>query len=255
MKSITGFLVTARNPLTRFHSSFYMNHPDNPSSGPSYRHRRNLTGTPFLFYRQCFPSIEDIATLLQRGSNGTTFTAQQQECKGLGLKAILGSAIKQACGHCGMNYRFYNQEVIARHPGHDIWVIRTEHLWDDVSRIDQLLGGSGNFSTVAGARHTHNSEAHTVNTALSENGMQTVCCYLAGEIQLYQDWIVSAVNLFPSEKEEAMHVVFHQCGVVTNTDGRQFSSSSSTFSWIEWTEKSPQCLSYGINATMLVDYD
>jgi hypothetical protein len=44
-----------------------------------------------------------------------------------------------------MNYQYYHRQVITKCPSCDIWVVRTEKLWDDISHIDKLLGGHTNF--------------------------------------------------------------------------------------------------------------
>ena len=255
--ALTGFLISVRNPITRYESSFYMSHPANPSSGLSYRWRNiNISSPAVYFYQTCFQSVEDIATLLQLvakagehshsvSSKASILTTQQQECYSLAIDNLIGNKIELGCGHCGMNYQYYHRRVITKCPSCDIWVVRTEALWDDVSHIDKLLGGHTNFSTVSNERITHKSERHNANTALSNSGRHTLCCFLAGEIQLYQDYIYKAVNLEIYDKQETMKVVFNMCEVDYND------SHGSSFSWIRWAESSSQCLPFGINATML----
>lgn len=254
--ALTGFLISVRNPLTRYESSFYMSHPANPSSGLSHRWRNSSNSSAVYFYQTCFQSMEDIATLLQLAAkagehsassraSSQALTTQQQECYSLAIDNLIGNKVGLQCGHCGMNYQYYHRRVITKCPSCDIWVLRTENLWDDVSHIDKMLDGHTNFSIVSNKQITHKSERHNANAALSDNGRRALCCFLAGDIQLYQDYIYKAVNLDLYEKQETMNVVFHMCGVVqTNNNG-------SSFSWIKWAESSSQCHPYGINATMM----
>ena len=198
--TLTGFLISVCNQLTRYESSFYMSHPANPSSGLSYRWRNSNISSSTYFYQTCFQSVEDIAALLQLvaksgehshsvSSKARILTTQQQECYSLAIDNLIGNKIGLRCGHCGINYQYYHRRVITKCPSCDIWVVRTEALWDDVSHIDKLLGGHTNFSIVSNERITHKSERHNANTALSDSGRHTLCCFLAGEIQLYQVYI------------------------------------------------------------------
>jgi hypothetical protein len=262
--ALTGFLISVRNPLTRYQSSFYMSHPANPSSGLSHRWRNSNSNSnsnnssSVYFYQTCFQSMEDIATLLQLVAKAgehshsvsskmpVTLTPQQQECYSLAIDNLIGNKVGLKCGHCGMNYQYYHRRVITKCPSCDIWVVRTEKLWDDISHIDKLLGGHTNFSIVSNTRITHKSERHNANTALSDSGTHTLCCFLAGEIQLYQDYLYKAVNLELYDKQETLQVVFNMCGVDYN------GNHGSNFSWIRWAESSSQCLPFGINATMLL---
>jgi hypothetical protein len=66
--------------------------------------------------------------------------------------------------------------------------------------VEQLLGGSGDFSR-AGKAHTWGSGEYHVHGGLSPIGVQTFCCFLAAEVQVYESLLRKAVNLSPSEKK------------------------------------------------------
>lgn len=243
VKEVTGFLMTLRNPLTRLHSAFYMAHPDNPSSGDRYRRRKQkLKGPEKIYYRQCFPILENVTNMLQ-----AALTEPQNECYQWAVGTFQGvPAQGQPCGHCGMNYRYYHKQMapLQKKRQWSIWIIRTEHLWEDTIRIDRLLGGTSNFSGLVGSKAAHKSELHKVDTPLSEQGRHIACCYLAAELQLYHDWIQQAVNLSPLEKDCTLKVIQEQCGV----DISDTTEHTSSFSWLDWAKNSPTCQPYKIQA-------
>ena len=123
--ALTGFLISVRNPLTRYQSSFYMSHPANPSSGLSHRWRNSNSNnsSSVYFYQTCFQSMEDIATLLQLVAKAgehshsvsskmpVTLTPQQQECYSLAIENLIGNKVGLKCGHCGMNYQYYQKKT------------------------------------------------------------------------------------------------------------------------------------------------
>ena len=55
------------------------------------------------------------------------------------------------------NYNFYNDYTIKKYSNHSVAVLRTEYLWDDIKKLEQALGGSGDFKNV-GFKHSHESE-------------------------------------------------------------------------------------------------
>ncbi len=234
MKKVTGYLISVRNPITRAVSSFNMGHPDNKSS--RLHKKKILPASVQEFYVDCFPTIEHIAKTLQKGVQDLTQT--EQECYQIGVRVLSGFGVNETAGHLAMNYAHYNRMVVTKYPGRDMWILRTQYLWEDLSRVDKLLGGNG-FFVHAGKAETHQSEMHTVSQGLSRNGTRTFCCFLASELQIYEDWLRRAVNLSPSEKDGTMVEIYNSCGVPTSDLNK-----NTSFRWIDWAKNDPMCSSY-----------
>jgi hypothetical protein len=239
MKRVNGFLVTIRNPITRAVSAFNVGHPDNKSTG--LNGKKTLPTPVQHFYVDCFPTIEHLAMNLQKkdeGNMNSTNKSLEQTCYELGVKTLGGSGEINAAGHLLLNYAHYDRLV--NFTGRDILVVRTEHLWDDLSGVDRLLGGSGYFSH-AGEARTHQSEMHSIRQGLSVRGEHTICCYLISELQLYEDLLRQALNLSPAEKESTMSTVYDQCGIDTETRRNMKQNPYGSFLWVKWAGSSPTC--------------
>ena len=70
--------------------------------------------------------------------------ATNEECSTIGVYALLGRI--SSCGnHFQFNYEHYWEYAIGQSPDRSVAVVRMEHMWDDISRLDQHLGGTGNL--------------------------------------------------------------------------------------------------------------
>ena len=93
----------------------------------------------------------------------------------------------------------------------EIFVIRTEHLWEDASALDVLLNGTGKFDTDKIV--THGSENYRTHTStLSKLGYERMCCMLREEINAFESIIRRADNLMNWEKDETIQHVKSSCG-------------------------------------------
>lgn len=240
MEQINGFLVTIRNPITRVISAFNTQHPANKKSK---KPEDNTLPTALRqFYVDCFPTIEDLAVNLRKKDEGKSLNEPEQTCYELGVKVLSGIGSQKAAGHLAMNYAHYDRLVLSKYPGRDILALRTEHLWDDLSGVDVLLGGSGHF-VHAGEAKTHKSETHVIRQGLSPSGTRTICCYLANELQIYEDLLRQAINLSPSEKASTISIVYEQCGIsfdAVEIRGIERSATGSLL-WKKWAASSPAC--------------
>jgi hypothetical protein len=217
----TAFLVTLRNPIARAVSAFNMQHPNNTAVWRPTK--RPLAHMPLLikFYHGCFPTVEHLATAMERAD-------PQNNCYAAGLDTLIGSGHPKVAPQLRFNYAYYHNMTSRRYPERPVLALRTEHLWDDVKRVDRLLGGSGIFPR-AGEARTWGSEQYHVHEGLSPSGVRTFCCILAAELQIYEILLREAVNLSPSEKEMTLIKVYDQCGLnAASVNGKEH------FEWVEW---------------------
>lgn len=221
IQNATIFLVTLRNPISRAVSAFNFDHPRN--NNPSLY----TTGMPESlrhFFVQCFPTIQHLADLIDIVEHHQGFPSDDQRtCYDTAKKTLAGNGPSDGAAHLKMNYQFYYQLSMAYYPERPVLVIRTEHLWNDLLKIDQMLGGSGHLDHV-GSVYTHGSQSHVVSQGLSTRGKQIVCCYLAREMHVYETLLRRAVNLIASEIHETIAEVYDQCGMTSN----------SSIQWDDW---------------------
>lgn len=135
--------------------------------------------------------------------------------------------------HIQKNYAYYGRKTFLRYPERSILVVRTESLRDDIIAIDEMVGGTGQFSAL-GQRRSHGSEAYRVRSRLSTPAQKaTLCCYLAEELHNYEMLIRKAANLSPTEKVATLTVLYNDCGVI-HSNQTQDGDGKSFFPWIEW---------------------
>jgi hypothetical protein len=116
-----------------------------------------------------------------------------------------------------------------------IFVIRTEHLWQDMAALDRKLGGSGSFGGKAQAAFVANpspnhvqppnrhpkdritatnhiaSQSQQASSLLSILETQALCCGLKLELLAYRTLIDQADNLSPTEKADTLQAALQQC--------------------------------------------
>lgn len=225
-----AFLVTIRDPITRAVSAFNMHHPNNTLQWRRYR--RPPKNMPLLatFYVRCFPTVEHLARVL-------ALADAQDDCYNIGVHALSGNSKLKVVPHLQYNYAFYHQRTLKMYPGRPVFVLRTDHLWEDLANVDTLLGGSGDF-VQKGEAQTWGSERFHVHQGLSSNGTQILCCFLANELEIYEKILLSAVNLSPLEKETTLTKLYDHCGLEERERVKQISNTERRhFPWSEWVTK------------------
>ncbi|EJK58936.1 hypothetical protein THAOC_20900 [Thalassiosira oceanica] len=220
------FLYLIRDPLDRARSAFEFHKHTRQEEPGHYKSQGNQR-----FYVDCFPDRFNDMVETMRGSS------PDKSCKGLALDALSNSSISSrgsAGNHFYHNYQKYREFSLGSHPSHSVMVIRTEHLWDDMIRLDKRLGGDGHFAQ-QGTKKTHGSESYASNNSafIAPENAAYLCCVMYGEIEVYQELILKAVNLSDEEKREDLVKVMRHCQMDV-ADGDV--DLAAPFSWQEFGE-------------------
>ena len=96
----------------------------------------------------------------------------------------------------------------------EVFVIRTNHLWQDWTNVNYMLGAKQNAEVP-----DEGSEAEAVNARgklpvgnnLTPSGQKIICDYLRSDIRTYVDLLNRAVNLSDGEVREALEGVQKSC--------------------------------------------
>ena len=269
----TSYLFTIRNPIARAISAYNMDHPKNsPQSNPYFVFWKTR------FYEKCFPFVEDIASvLLDKFERNETKTATMPaynapndtstiDCTGLAQEALQGKAHVLTVSHLSTNYRFYANPTFIRHPEKEIFVVRTENLWNDIDELNTALAGtlvkygevynatilenkdltatSLAFKNVTGYAMTHGSGEYKVKSGLSKKGKEIICCHLSEENQIFEDLVRRAANLDSLEKNRYLDGLYSDCGI-TEANQREFEQGDAdekeeghhgSFDWSRWSD-------------------
>mmetsp|Transcript_29742 Transcript_29742/g.71617 ORF Transcript_29742/g.71617 Transcript_29742/m.71617 type:complete len:351 (+) Transcript_29742:1241-2293(+) len=207
------FLFLLRDPIDRLVSAYNF-------------HRHNFANTSKpgrkLFYHVCFPNgMEDLVhQLAGRRSHfdNSGDNVNATVCQSIGIRALQGTRRGTGAGnHFEYNYGYYASTTIALKPNHSVAVVRTEHMWDDLVALDKHLGGTGNFSTTAGAKVSHGSEswkgAEKYNAYLSLENLHLLCCFLCKELAVYQRLVLLAANLDHVKKRDTLESTLKHCQI------------------------------------------
>lgn len=240
IEKATSIMFSVRDPVARFLSAWSMDHPDNGARNNKIKE---------LIYKDCFPFPSNLSEALTDGQqlmlhwkdtttlNGTniSWTEGSQKdtvpnCTKLAYDVVTGNIVQVY--HAKKNYALYYNYSLSRFPSKEVFVVRTEHLWDDAERIDKLLGGNGDI-LLAGRREDHGSsqwKVHLTTSDFTNEELGSFCCALSHEYELYQHIVYSAVNLKESEKQDALKSGYNYCNIPT--DERNIN-----FSWESWRKK------------------
>ena len=266
-KNATSFLFTVRNPIDRAISAFNMDHPkNNPDIKDDYFiHMRSI------FYDKCFPTIEDLASILAAKANETKKVIVQdykdpnvttvEDCFNLGQKTLRGRGHSVQNGHLVDNYDFYASLTFLKYPEKEVLVIRTENLWGDIEDLNLQLAdalvkhqvvynatvlhrreetaSALTFRNITGLSITHGSERYVVTSDLSQEGKESLCCILSDENQIFENIVRRATNFDKLEKEKYLDGLYSDCGV-TKLDREKYHqtipfSEDAAFSWSQWS--------------------
>ena len=150
LQNSNTFLYSIRDPISRIISA-YNYHRNTGEHNKGFSHYK----TKYKRFCDCFPSsINDMVNMLRTRRNNNN--DNEKQCITLGENVLKG---KTAGGgpQFQWNYNFYNDYTIKKYSNHSVAVLRTEYLWDDIKKLEQALGGSGDFKNV-GFKHSHESE-------------------------------------------------------------------------------------------------
>ena len=135
------------------------------------------------------------------------------ECNRIAMQTAEGKLHEDVfvASHMSSNLREYYETTVGRFPERNVYVVRTEHLWDDLKSVDQYLGGTGDFGTRDGFAVTHGSHQFATVTPLSPVQQQAFCCALRDEFQVYETLVHKAVNLDDATKNRTLNDAMQHC--------------------------------------------
>ena len=209
----TTFLFSVRNPIARAVSAFDMDHIQNNNNNMTDQPKMRNARAPLY---ECFPTAEHLAQGLYGNSrNGTMDVKEQEQCRTTAWMVLTGNQTSQQAKvvtHLYHNYAYYKNLTLDQFPNREVMVVRTESLWQDISRLDVFLGGTGQFLT-SGHRFDHGrATQYRVKSRLTPQGKQYFCKALQDEIAIYRMLIERAVNLNATEKRQSIGAVQADCG-------------------------------------------
>ena len=224
------FLYTIRDPIDRIVSAFYYHKSEFEKKVDV------LNGTiASEFHGNCFPGdIGNMMSVMRYSGNKTSIT----KCKRLAEQVMEGQNFGRVT-HFRYNYQYYQNYTLGKQPHHAIAVIRMENMWDDIIKLDRMLGGTGNVKGM-GAHHTHGSERYSSssNKTLSVANTLYLCCFLYKEMEVYQTFVLRAFNLNAKQKEETLSKLLDHChvGEIEKLIPREI-----PFPWLDLYNKTNQC--------------
>ena len=211
LDEVDGYLIVIRNPLDRALSWYRYTHPDAcnttasqaPSCYSQYLIRSYPEQATAMFYHDCFPQVSNL-----------TQPAMTDDCRSL-LSDVWSGSVAHAPDeptfwHMIQNTVWYANEVGLHTP---VYVIRTEHLWDDMKSLDETFGGDGTFGDMEGLHFTHGVLAKKDD--LPAEGRRQLCCWMEEELFLYQKLLFEAENLYAHEAQSTWEAALERCGVST----------------------------------------
>lgn len=117
--------------------------------------------------------------------------------------------------HNAFNYDWYAHRLLRdpRNTEADVFVLRVEHLEQDWSTVDRLLGGTGKFPGTLKSRQNDASikPLRVAHHNTTDVGLQNLCRALCEEIQIYKQFLLRAANLQEEDLEASMQELRQQC--------------------------------------------
>jgi hypothetical protein len=250
-KHADGFLVVMRHPIARSMSWYHFVNPNLCVDGmpkmncAADKERQQLTNGTVARFFDCFPPAFHMTRAFAFASTTTSTTQQQQqhdssstprynispECQTLAERVWMGKVGGKhngMFGHMEHNLRKYASATKLKPP--NVYLVRTDHLWEDMKSTDRLLGGKGNFGSVEGLKYTHYGERRVVATddddggttkpshhrqhppLLSVDVRRNMCCLLLDDMEWYRKVLAWAENLSTEEALSTWKDTVQECG-------------------------------------------
>lgn len=202
------FLISVRDPIDRLISMY--NYHKNVNYQILAQKRRIRPNSVWFF--NCFAQEEGLDEVVNTLKNESKVTEQ---CKQIGLEVLLGRNFKGGA-HFKLGYQYYKRYTIDAHPTtHEVAVIRMEHMFDDISKLDRAVGGTGEIQEAqsGGWKYTHGSEEYHFPyiSDLSPSNAHLLCCLIYKEMEAYQSIILMAINLDHAQKQETLSNLLNHC--------------------------------------------
>jgi hypothetical protein len=236
MEQATSYLIALRNPVDRLISSYRYSHPANcrgdlrgsrirPYGCYLEAHAKTPGRTEWRVHTRCFPSagMEDFAQAVLSPypypfnvSHLSNQPLDFQEatpaiCRALAHRMVRGVGPWRPNPHMYYNYDYYMERTVRLHPEKEVFGMRTEHEWEDLTDLDKAIGGTGIFRE-QGKHESHGSEAY-LPSPLTTEAYYKLCCVLEQEIAFYQELILRVQNFNDTVKQEALDSVRKKCGM------------------------------------------
>jgi hypothetical protein len=229
----TTLLFVVRNPVDRIISAYKFSHPDNCVTFDKIR-GMNVTNDIWgchmpsfakEFYHQCAPTLEDLASVPFEHENENIDKSCRESIRG--MVGGGNEKYRKQSTHAYFNYAHYKKVTITQsrviahdtanstfHNNKEIFVLRSEHLWQDASSLDIRMYGTGDFNSEQ-RNVTHGSENYHKHTStISKLGYERLCCMLIDEITVFEEIVHMAENLSEREKYNTVREVERRCGVL-----------------------------------------
>eukprot|EP00547_Thalassionema_nitzschioides_P008492 CAMPEP_0194229488 /NCGR_PEP_ID=MMETSP0156-20130528/43917_1 /TAXON_ID=33649 /ORGANISM="Thalassionema nitzschioides, Strain L26-B" /LENGTH=409 /DNA_ID=CAMNT_0038962041 /DNA_START=31 /DNA_END=1260 /DNA_ORIENTATION=- len=233
------WMFSIRDPIERIRSNWIFAHPQNNKYRKDHT---ELEPLQLQLYR-CYPSLNDAAT------RGLTFPASSEannnngsySCPELLRRVFMGDISKYGPQliHYGRGYRYYlepflkttnngttNSSIILDEKS--IYVVRQEHMEDDLNSINVAFGGSPKLfpkkihsidhfwdtKTDQQPKHMDSLRYDSlpyVDRYLSPEGITNLCWILCDEIQVYKQLLRRAKNLEKDQYQDSMTRLAEHC--------------------------------------------
>jgi len=193
-------IVSVRNPVERL-ISWYL-----------YESRTTKLTGEWAKLKHCYPTFDKMVTdgLSIEKANST----ETRECQTQAVKCVSGKV--QCNYHNFYNYQYYLAAILNPNlPTPKVFVIRNEYKWQDIERINLMLGGAPKSFT-ADLIFPSNStirQSPEGGRNMTREGALQLCRILCTEFQFYTRILSLAENLHSIHIKQALIDLGETCGM------------------------------------------
>ncbi|GAX13261.1 hypothetical protein FisN_17Hu198 [Fistulifera solaris] len=234
-RDATTLFFNLRHPVDRLVTWYNYAHPDNcinQSLGCLTKRKieKDPEGWEFHFFRRCFPVFDNLIETFQNDFTEEYTGNYNSTCTYLAEKLVSGERDENEIAiHMAANLRHYHTNTIALYPYKETWVVRTEHVYDDLNALELLLGGEsdqygGNEFFASLTKHV---DEFLVKQVVPQHTAKLLCCVLIDDLIVYSDVLNRAGNMDEISKHDEWSDVMQRCGVDAWTKLKQDCSTIS----------------------------
>eukprot|EP00980_Cylindrotheca_fusiformis_P003508 scaffold781_cov132-Cylindrotheca_fusiformis.AAC.27 len=217
-KGYKFYIWVVRDPFARTVSAFRYGHPANIEKRDE-KYQKNIAPRAKRIYSRCFPSLNAFAQSLKVKLNETSEIERlknrtKTQCEGI-ANAMLQHRNRLST-HLYFDIRMFYKQTRHSRP---VFSVRTEFLWEDWVRVNELLGQGPGTVRVNEEKVRRDSSALKlpISAEIGDVEREYLCHAIAPEYEVYFEILSKSINIQEEDFVEMVQLAKKNCPNLNNS--------------------------------------
>eukprot|EP00980_Cylindrotheca_fusiformis_P003507 scaffold781_cov132-Cylindrotheca_fusiformis.AAC.26 len=218
-KEYDFYLWLLRDPFARTVSAFRYSHPANINKRQE-RFQKRIGPRTQSIYLRCFPSLNAFAQSLKVKLNRTSVIHELYKNSEEPTCEVIANAVihhrNKISTHLYFDIRMFYSQTLHSKP---VFSVRTEFLWEDWVRVNELLGQEPGTVQVNQEEVLRDSNALKlpISSEIGDVEREYLCRAIEPEYEVYFEILSKSINIQEEDFVEMVHIAKKNCPNLTIT--------------------------------------